>query len=99
MLPQDDNRPPVPPADLILVTRPFNEEDLEQVRRSFDIEGLNHRRVLERALNAALPWREGEARSTTRACSSRGRRLRSSARVRVRVWTFLPPPRPGGGSR
>lgn len=48
-----DDRPPVPPADLILrVALPFDAHDIEAARSAFDIEGLNHLRLYEQALAA-----------------------------------------------
>jgi SAM-dependent methyltransferase len=48
-----DDRPPIPPADLILrVALPFGAEDIEAARGAFDLEGLNHLRLYERALGA-----------------------------------------------
>jgi SAM-dependent methyltransferase len=52
----DENRPPVPPADLILrVVVPFEASDVESARHAFDIEGLNNLRLLERVV-AAVPF-------------------------------------------
>jgi SAM-dependent methyltransferase len=48
-----DNRPPIPPADLILrVAPPFEAGDIEAARAAFDIEGLSHLRLYEQALAA-----------------------------------------------
>jgi SAM-dependent methyltransferase len=58
MLLIDENRPPLPPPDLMLrVVMPFEVEDIEDVRRSFDMEGLNNLRMFESALSAVPRWR------------------------------------------
>ena len=46
-----EDRPPVPPADLMLrVVLPFAAQDIEDVRQTFDVEALAHLRHFERAL-------------------------------------------------
>jgi SAM-dependent methyltransferase len=46
-----DDRPPIPPADLILRVSPsFDPADIDMVRTSFDVLGLEHLRSFERAL-------------------------------------------------
>jgi SAM-dependent methyltransferase len=48
-----DDRPPVPPADLILrVTTSFDRQEIEVERTSFDLAGLEHLRSFERGLAA-----------------------------------------------
>jgi SAM-dependent methyltransferase len=51
----DDERPPVPPADLMLRVVPsFDGKDVVAARQSFDAEGFNNLRLFENAL-AATP--------------------------------------------
>jgi SAM-dependent methyltransferase len=46
-----DDRPPLPPADLILrVAPPFAADDIASVREAFDLDALTHLRSYERAL-------------------------------------------------
>jgi SAM-dependent methyltransferase len=48
-----DDRPPLPPADLMLrVLPPFAVDDIAEIRRSFDLDGLTHLGYYERALAA-----------------------------------------------
>jgi SAM-dependent methyltransferase len=48
-----EDRPPLPPADLMLrVLPPFGADNLDNVRRSFDLEALTHLGCYERALAA-----------------------------------------------
>jgi SAM-dependent methyltransferase len=50
----DEDRPPTPPADLILrVVGSFGADDMQQTRRSFDLDGLRHLEAFERALAGA----------------------------------------------
>jgi SAM-dependent methyltransferase len=47
-----DDRPPVPPADLILRVAPgFDPEDVDANREAFDLYGLGHLEYFERALS------------------------------------------------
>lgn len=60
MLSLDENRPPIPPADLILRVVPsFDGSDVEGARYTFDRAGLNNLRLFERAVGAVSPWRFG----------------------------------------
>lgn len=60
MLSVDEDRPPVPPADLMLRVVPtFDAKDVEAVRHSFDTEGLNNLRFFEHAVAAVSRWHFG----------------------------------------
>ena len=51
-LPLADDRPPIPPVDLILrVALTFDAEHMEAARESFDLDGLGHLEYFERALS------------------------------------------------
>src|SRR5947208_13494240 len=46
-----DDRPPIPPADLILRVAPqFDETNIEANREAFDLSALDHLQYFERAL-------------------------------------------------
>jgi SAM-dependent methyltransferase len=50
-LPLVEDRPPIPPADLMLrVLTSFDAENIEGIRMSFDLEALDHLHCFERAL-------------------------------------------------
>jgi SAM-dependent methyltransferase len=48
-----DQRPPIPPADLMLrVITPFEAENIDAIRAGFDLDGFSHLEYFERALAA-----------------------------------------------
>jgi SAM-dependent methyltransferase len=56
----DENRPPVPPVDLMLRVVPaFDGKDVAAVRHSFDAEGFNNLRLFENAVAAVPRWHFG----------------------------------------